>query len=117
MTYLKANFDYIIVDSPPVASVTDAKLLGAFADLTLYIIRHNFTDNDFLKLINELYQKKSIPNLNIIFNGITNKRIPGYGYGKGYGYGYAYNYGYGYTEEEIKKTGWRKFINRLSGKK
>ena len=112
MDYLKQHFDYIIIDSPPVASVTDAKILAGTADITLYIVRHNYTDISFLQLINENYQKKTFPNLNIVFNGIGNKKIIGYGYGygKGFGYGYGYGYvygygyGYGYTENPRKKS-------------
>jgi tyrosine-protein kinase Etk/Wzc len=119
--YLRMNFDYIIVDSPPVASVTDAKLLAAFADVTLYIIRHNFTNGVFLKAINDIYQKKTMPNMNIVFNGIINKKVLGYGYGKGYGYGYGYaygnGYGYGYTEDESEQSWFRKKWNRIFKKK
>ena len=92
--YLKLHFDYIILDSPPVGSVTDAKILAKVADATLYIMRQNYTDSSFLQLINELYQKKAFPNLNIVFNGIKTKTIPGYRYGQGYGYGNKYGYGY-----------------------
>lgn len=117
MTYLKLHFDYILIDSPPIASVTDAKLLAAFADVTLYIIRHNFTNSVFLKMINDVYQKQTIPNMNIVFNGIVNKKVLGYGYGKGYGYGYGYTYGYGYgygyTIDEKELPWWSLLIRRI----
>ncbi len=121
---LKERFDYIIIDSPPVAAVTDAKILANIADATIYIIRHNYTNFVFLNLINDINQKRGLPNINIVFNGIINKRIMGYNYGKGYGYGYgygySYGYGYGYTIEDNKKkpTIWRhikSFFSRLLG--
>lgn len=96
MDYLKQHFDYIIMDSPPIGAVTDAKILAAIAHATLYIIRHNFTDSRNLQLISDVQQKNSLPNLNIIFNGINTKKILGYSYGQGYGYGY----GYGYTDDK-----------------
>ena len=121
ITYLRNNFDYIIIDSPPIASVTDAKLLAVFADLTLYIIRHNFTNSVFLKMINDIHQKKNIPNINIVFNGIVSKKVLGYGYGKGYGYGYGYaygyGYGYGYTQDDKEIPWWKKITNKVFGKK
>ena len=119
MDYLRMNFDYILVDSPPVASVTDAKLLAGFADITLYIIRHNFTNSVFLKMIHDLYQKKTMPNMNLVFNGIVNKKVLGYGKGSGYGYGYSYGsgYGYGYTEDEAERPWWKKIFRKLSGPK
>ncbi len=106
---LKDTFDYIVIDSPPVAAVTDAKILANIADATIYIIRHNYTNYVFLNLINDINQKKGLPNINLVFNGIINKRIMGYNYGKGYGYGYGYGYsygygyGYGYTVEDKTK--------------
>jgi capsular exopolysaccharide synthesis family protein len=121
IAYLKQNFDYILIDSPPVASVTDAKLLAKFADMTLYIIRHNFTNSVFLKLINDTYQKKTMPNMNIVFNGIVDKKVLGYGYGKGYGYGYGYAYGYGYgygytVDDDAKPSLWSR-IKKLFKRK
>ncbi|MEO8109960.1 MAG: polysaccharide biosynthesis tyrosine autokinase [Ginsengibacter sp.] len=102
--YLKQHFDYIIVDSPPVSAVTDAKILANIADASLYIVRQNYTHSSFLELINELRQKKILPNVNIVFNGIKVKAIPGYRYGQAsYGYGYGYNSDYGYGMEEAEK--------------
>lgn len=112
LDYLKQQFDYIIIDSPPVGAVTDAKILAAVADATLYIVRQNYTHSSFLELIEDINKKKILPNLNIVFNGIRVKPIPGYRYGQTYGYnyryGYGYGYGYGYAENE-KKGHWWKF--------
>lgn len=106
--YLKNHFDYIVIDSPPVGAVTDAKILANIAHATLYIIRHNHTNSSFLQLINDIHQKSILPNLNIVFNGINTKKILGYSYGQGYGYGYGY--GEGYTEEKKSpKKSWNIF--------
>ena len=95
MDNLKKEFDYIIIDSPPIGAVTDAKILAAVAHVTLYIVRYNYTDSNLLELIADVQRRKILPNLNIVFNGITEKKILGYSYGKGYGYGYGMGYGYG----------------------
>ena len=116
---LKQRYDYIIIDTPPVAAVTDAKIIGAIADATIYIIRHNYTNTAFLSLINDIGQKKTLPNINIVLNGIVNKKILGqaFGYSYGYSYGYGYGYGYGYTDDgksgafSLKKI-WAKFFGR-----
>ncbi len=111
--YLKQYFDYIIIDSPPVAAVTDAKILAGIAHLTLYIVRHSYTKNSVLNMVNEVYQKNILPNMNIIFNGIKSKKILGYNYGKGYGYG---GYGYGgkeyYTGGSEKKSFFKRWQNK-----
>ena len=100
MGYLKQHFDFIIIDSPPVGAVTDAKILAGIAHVTLYIIRHNFTDSNLLSLISDVQQWNTLPNLNIVFNGISTKKILGYSYGQG---GYGYGYGYGYGDDNTKK--------------
>jgi capsular exopolysaccharide synthesis family protein len=107
--YLKKHFDYIVIDSPPVGSVTDAKILAKVSDATLYIIRQNYTHSSFLELIEDIEKKKVLPNLNLVFNGIKVKTIPGYQYGHsyGYGYGHGYGYGYGYTENEQQRKWWK----------
>ena len=113
--YLKQNFDYIIIDSPPVGSVTDAKILAKVADATLYIIRQNYTHSSILDLINNVLQKNILPNMNIIFNGIKQKKVPGYKYGAGYNYGYGYGYGLGYYDEDKSSSigSWlKKLFNR-----
>ncbi|MEO6229424.1 MAG: polysaccharide biosynthesis tyrosine autokinase [Ferruginibacter sp.] len=108
--YLKLHFDYVLIDSPPIAAVTDAKILAAIAHATVYITRYNYTNRSFLKLIKDNYQKRTLPNINLVFNGITTKKILGYSYGEGYGYGYGNAEGYGYTEKRETKSWWRKLF-------
>ncbi len=114
MNYLKQQFDYIIIDSPPVGAVTDAKILAGVAHVTLYLVRYDYTHSNLLQVINDVHQKNILPNLNIIFNGIITKKILGYSYGKGYEYGYNYGYGYGYVDNKSKG---KSFLNRIFGKK
>jgi tyrosine-protein kinase Etk/Wzc len=115
---LKQQFDFIIIDSPPVAAVTDAKIMGVFADATLYIVRHNFTNTSFLNLIKDIGQKQTLPNINLVLNGIVNKKILGMSYGQGgYSYGYGYGYGYGYTEDGKRgKFSFKRIFTKLTGK-
>ena len=84
-------------------AVTDAKILAEIAHVTLYILRHNYTNTVHLDMVNEVYQKNILPNMNIIFNGIKNKKILGYNYGKGYNYGYGYG-GIGYYSDHSEKN-------------
>lgn len=95
----KQSFDYIIIDTPPVGLVTDAQLLGSFADLTLYVVRQKYTFKKQISIVEDLYYHRKFKKLNIVINDV--KRTPGYSYGYGYGYGYGYADGY-YDKE--KKT-------------
>jgi capsular exopolysaccharide synthesis family protein len=97
---LKKSYDFILMDTPPLALITDGLVLTKYADHTVYIVRQNYTPRTALQAANEIYVSGKIPNLSIILNDVF--RIgPGYGYGYTYGYGYAYAYGYpgkGYTD-------------------
>lgn len=93
---LKANFDYVILDTAPVGMVTDTLLIGRTADLSVYVCRADYTRKVEFTLINELSENKKLPNLCIAINGLDlQKKKYGYyyGYGKRYGYGYGYDYG------------------------
>jgi succinoglycan biosynthesis transport protein ExoP len=102
MAELKAKYDYIILDTPPVGLVTDAVELSTYADVTLYVMRQNFTKKDMVKLLNNRVKRDELSNVSIILNGYENKAKYGAGYGYGYGYGYG-NYSNGYHEDDEPK--------------
>lgn len=96
---LKANFDYVILDTAPVGMVTDTLLIGRVADLSVYVCRADYTHKAEFTLINELAENNKLPNLCIAINGLDlNSRKYGYYYGYGK-YGKYYGYGYGYGEK------------------
>jgi len=80
---LKKEFDYVILDAPPVGLVTDAQILSAYSDVTLFIIRHNYTAKHQVNAIDNLYKSKKFNNMNVIINSIDMQRTYGYGYGYG----------------------------------
>ena len=106
---LKANFDYVILDTAPVGMVTDTLLIGRTADLSVYVCRADYTRKAEFTLINELMENNKLPNLCIAINGLDLQKKKygyyyGYGkYGKYYGYGKRYGYGYGYGEKHISR--------------
>jgi len=92
----KSRYDFIFIDSPPLALVTDAFVLSSMVDLTLFIVRQNYTPKSLLKTIDDYFQANKITRISVVLNDIY-KSGPGYGYGYSYGYGYGYGYGaYGY---------------------
>jgi succinoglycan biosynthesis transport protein ExoP len=110
---LKQKYDYIILDTPPVGLVSDALELAQYADVTLYIVRQNYTKKDMITLLNTRVKRGELNNASIVLNGYENKAKYGSAYGYGYGYG-AYSNGY---HEEEKNTGFLKTIlNRFNKK-
>lgn len=101
---LKANFDYVILDTAPIGMVTDTQLIARVADLSVYVCRAGYTHKSHYELINELKKDHKLPNLCTLINCIDmDQRKNGYYYGYGkygkygkYGYGKKYGYGYGY---------------------
>ncbi|PWD98083.1 polysaccharide biosynthesis tyrosine autokinase [Marinilabilia rubra] len=89
--YLRSNYDFIIVDTPPVGRVADALLLQNFADHWMFVVRHNQSRlRNTERLLNDL-TKRGICNLSIVVNGIKHgNNIMGYGGAYSYGYGYGY---------------------------
>ncbi len=113
---LKKKYDYIILDTPPVGLVSDALELAQYCDVTLYIVRQNFTKKDMITLLNNRVKRGELNNTSIILNGFQNKAKYGAGYGYGYGYGYGTTtYSNGYNDEDKPKNIVEKVIHKLKG--
>lgn len=97
---LKAEYDYILIDTAPVGLVTDTLQIGRVADVTCVICRADYTPKESFVYLNSLHTDKKLPNMCVAINGIDlSKRKYGYYYGYGkYGkYGRYTRYGrYGY---------------------
>jgi capsular exopolysaccharide synthesis family protein len=107
----KKQFDYIFIDTPPVAVVSDTLLISRFVDINLFIVRQRYSSKNTLELIQELYKEEKLMHMGIIINDISLTGYYGYGirygYYKGYGYSYGKNYygqysysRYGYSDKE-----------------
>ncbi|MCM1078812.1 MAG: polysaccharide biosynthesis tyrosine autokinase [Bacteroidales bacterium] len=94
MEELRAEFDYVFLDCPPVEIVADTSIIAKYADMTLFVIRVGLMELEILHVVEEYYNDRKFNNLGIILNGTltANSR---YGYRR-YGYRYGYGYGYGY---------------------
>jgi len=95
ITWLRNNYDDIIIDSPPVSIVTDAIIIAKQVDVTLYTTRQAYTTKTLLPFMKAIHDEQHFPKLNAIFNGVEKGR---FGY-SGYGYGYS-DY---ITDKKIKK--------------
>ncbi len=93
------KFDFIIIDTPPVAIVTDALLASPFTDFYLFVVRQRYTSKNTLELIEELHKNNNIKSLGIVINDISMTGYYGYGLRYGYSMGYGYNYGYNYYNQ------------------
>lgn len=76
---LRKRYDYIIVDTAPVALVSDTYLLDRVADMTLFVCRYKYTPGEMVDYINNIVDQKRMHNIACVLNGVKNMRA-GYGY-------------------------------------
>lgn len=84
---LHEMFDIIIIDTAPVALVSDAQVLSKFTNLNLFVVRQDYTIKSQLADFNKIYNEERFTNVALIFNCVEMKQKYGYSYGYGYGYG------------------------------
>jgi succinoglycan biosynthesis transport protein ExoP len=91
----RTEFDFIVVDSPPVLPVTDAQLLEEMADATVLLARVGFTTRAALerayKLLLMHRKDQARPAIGVLLNFVARRSSAYYGY---YGYygGKKYEY-------------------------
>lgn len=97
LEYLKEEFDYVIIDTPPMAYVADTEEIAGMADASLAVVReHTSRIKEINDMLDVLSGCRAVP-IGCVFNDSHNRmggtlfRESGYGYGKSYG-GYG---GYG----------------------
>ncbi len=95
-TELKANFDYVIVDTAPCMLVTDTFLINKYADVTLYVVRAGFTEKRLLDFPIESVKSNKLDKVAFVLNDVSEAN---------YGYGNKYSYIYGAKEPTL----WERF--------
>lgn len=89
---LRSRFMHIVIDSPPILTVTDATLLSVLADGTVLVARGGVTTREALRHVANLLAKVNAKILGILLNGVV-MDSPDYHY-------YCYrNYGYGHGDQ------------------
>ena len=81
---LRERYDVIIVDSAPVAMVSDSFALDKYSNATVYVTRANYTKRNLIKFMNRIAANKQLKNMCIVLNDTkpSNDNTYGYGYGK-----------------------------------
>jgi capsular exopolysaccharide synthesis family protein len=121
LNIVKAEYDYIIVDSAPTLLVTDTLLITNLSDLVIYVTRADMTDKHVVEYSRDLYLQGKINKIAYIVNSVGLIYVYGYkykyNYSYGYGYNYNYGYGYGYGSENdndyVEKSTFEKMISKF----
>lgn len=88
MEDLAKNFDYIVLDTPPVLLVPDSQIISPMADGVILVVRSGKTTGTALTHASETLKRA---NANIIGAVLNDVKVKGVNYGYGYGYGYGTN--------------------------
>jgi tyrosine-protein kinase Etk/Wzc len=92
---LKADFDFIVIDTPPVGLVTDGLMAMKKSDLSIYVVRANYSKKEFLSNLNRISKIHKLTGLAVVLNALPAS---------------AKSYGYGYYEDTQLQRGWRKLF-------
>lgn len=93
IAHLRADYDYILIDCPPIEVVADTHIIEKVADRTLFVVRAGLLERSMLSVLENIYREKKFKNMALILNG-TDGKSGYYGYGNRYGYHYGYGYSY-----------------------
>lgn len=74
MDYLKAEYDYVIIDSTPAGLVADAALLMKYASLTLLVCRNNYTRKDIFNDVLNMFSTNKIERFDVVYNDLNLKK-------------------------------------------
>jgi capsular exopolysaccharide synthesis family protein len=110
--HLGGRYDFVLFDSPPLLSVSDAAVLAQRLDGVLLVVRGGRTPRSVLKDVAEMLRKARSEILGVVLNGIDFKRERYYYYYRHY---YAYGDGNKTPEPRGKFAFIGKFFNRKPG--
>jgi capsular exopolysaccharide synthesis family protein len=85
---LRTVYPVIILDTPPVGLVTDARTLMGFSDISIYLLRAGQSKKAFLRQADMFFHSDGIQGFSVVLNDVKMTK-------EGYGYGY------GYYEEDL----------------
>jgi tyrosine-protein kinase Etk/Wzc len=91
---LKKEYDYIIIDSPPVIAVTDSEIISSIVDGTILVVSANNTEMELMEKAISLLNQEHSTFIGVILNNFSYRS----------GYGSYYKYYYYYSRDASKKN-------------
>ena len=94
---MQQEYDFIIMDTPPVGLVTDGIMAMKKSDVSICLVRAGYSKKEFLRNIRRIISVNKLSNVAVVFNAVPRSEK---------------TYGYGYYEENIVERSWRNFFKR-----
>ncbi|MFC1694702.1 GumC family protein [Pseudomonadota bacterium] len=87
---LKSQYDLVIIDTPPVMAVADARIIGQVVDKTIFVVRWDKTPRKVAKAAMEQLHRANVDIAGVVLQQVDLDRYGRMGYGDS---GYYYHYG------------------------
>lgn len=94
---LRKEYDFVVIDTPPVGLVTDGIMAMKRSDLSIYVFRANYSRHDFMDNLNRVITINKLTHVSTVVNALP---INGN------------TYGYGYYEDRPSTNRWKKLLGR-----
>lgn len=78
--HVKNDYDLVIIDTPPILTVTDPMIIGKYACATMIVARYNETSTKEMTMIKQRFKQHGITINGVILNGSKIKRNSKYSY-------------------------------------
>jgi polysaccharide biosynthesis transport protein len=98
---LRSEFEYVLVDSPPLLSVADSRILATLTDAAVLVTRAFETPYDLVRRARSLLYSAGVRILGVALNDVDLR-------GEGYAGHLSYRYGYGYKVQPADEPGLHK---------
>lgn len=101
---LREDYDYVIIDTPPLGSVIDGAVVAACCDGAVIVIESNAVSYRFVQSVKEQLEKAGVRILGCVLNkvNLSSKSYYGKYYEKYYGSYYGKYYGNDSEEEKLE---------------
>jgi capsular exopolysaccharide synthesis family protein len=93
---LRSQFEYVLLDSPPLLTVSDSRILSTLTDAVVLVTRAYSTPFDLVRRARGLLYNAGARILGVALNSVDARKQGSSGYGL---YRYGYGYGYGYEQD------------------
>jgi Mrp family chromosome partitioning ATPase len=94
----QADYDHVVLDTPPILGLTDAAILATMADAVLLVARCGRTGRQTLCRARDALARVDAPTLGVVLNDLNLNSPEHHGY---YGY-YGDDYGHYYGEQPLQ---------------
>ncbi len=82
---LRSDYDYIIIDTPPVLAVTDARIIGRWVDTTIFTVKWDSTSHRQVLDALKAFEQVNVKIAGLVLGQISARGMKRYGYGDSYG--------------------------------